>query len=618
MAILVDCRQDLGDFPHFWQSTGLTPASLLLNADMRQQLVYAGSVPHGGITYVRAHYLLDLVRGDNLAGETPAYDWTVLDRVLDVLTQNSLKPFFELMGNPAGYFTDYHDAGQVWAWRRLVRALVEHCIARYGRHAVHSWYFETWNEPDVWFRQDEAAFCNYYDACRAGLADAGADGATDAGAPRLGGPGTCQDLSSLFKAFLAHCDTGHDYFTGGPVAIDFISVHVKGATASPEDLTPRSQQMIDRETAIVEYIRSHHPRLAAAPFMNNECDPQVGWWDTHTWRSRPYYAALICKGIDQHLRQMVDGLGVNYALLGNDHGFVGGWGNRTLLARFGAIHDVRAQSEHQTQAEDLAEDVTRRRFEMVKKPVFNVMTMLSLLGDRRIAVSGPSDPAGQLGVLATARGSEQVAVLLYHSADAPWESGEAAVELNFAGLPFEAGAHPMLAHYRIDETHGNPFRLWDEMGGPALPTAEQLAALRRHQELELLAEPVPVTPIDGQLALRIDLPMPGVSLILLTAMPAAAPGQVAAPAAERYEGLTDREEILLTWRDPKGTASRNLRTYEVLYAPSPDGPFGRVNEADLLATAFLHVRAPGANGYYCVRAVDYWGRRGAPSPVISA
>ncbi|UCC65669.1 MAG: glycosyl hydrolase, partial [Anaerolineae bacterium] len=117
MDIIVDCHRDIGPLTHFWRSTGFSPASLLLNADMRQAMAYAGSIPHRGLTYVRVHYLLDLVTAGYPGAETSSYDWSALDKALDVLVQNGLKPFFELMGNPSGHFTDFLDEGQVWAWR---------------------------------------------------------------------------------------------------------------------------------------------------------------------------------------------------------------------------------------------------------------------------------------------------------------------------------------------------------------------------------------------------------------------------------------------------------------------------------------------------------------------
>jgi L-iduronidase len=113
----------------------------------------------------------------------------------------------------------------------------------------------------------------------------------------------------LFQAFLAHCDSGRNYFSGATGArLDFISVHEKAAKAHKEDLNPRTRDMVEREAEIIRYIRKQHPRLAQIPFMNNECDPQVGWKDHHTWHARPYYAAWLCRSIGEHLEQLVDNM----------------------------------------------------------------------------------------------------------------------------------------------------------------------------------------------------------------------------------------------------------------------------------------------------------------------
>ena len=609
MKITVDCTGDMGGLDRFWRSTGFSPANLLLDADMRQAMAYVGSIPHGGITYVRVHYLLELVKAGGLGTARPEYDWSALDAALDVLIDNDLRPFFELMGDPSGYFNDFLDDTQLRAWRRLVRDLALHCIERYGRDEVRGWYFETWNEPDIPFwTQSEAAFCNYYDACSEGLNDAD-------GALRLGGLGTCVDLSGMFKTFLDHCDRGRNYFTGEKgVRIDFISVHVKGAPRCEEDLNPDTRSIVDRETRIVEFIRTHHPRLAGLPFINNECDPHTGWWDIHTWRARPYYAAVVCKIINQHLVRIVGGLGCKYALLSNDNGFLGRWGQRTLLARFGGVEDVDlGQTGDRSQRVRFEEDPRRRQFEMLKKPVLNVMALLSLLGDRRCAVSGCEDPFADVGAIATVRGEDEVAVLVYNSRDRIMSSGVERIELRLEGLPFDRSAPVMLAHYRIDEDHGDPFRVWEAMGAPRRPTARQYAQMRDAQELAAVEGPREL-PAGDTLSLDFDLPLPGVSLIFLTVRPAESPGQVEGLRVERYAGLAGKDEVMLLWKD---VGSRALRTYEVLYADAPKGPFGRVNGPDLICTAFLHVRdRPAGQGYYRVRAVDYWGGAGEPSDVI--
>jgi len=628
MEFTIDCTKTFGPLAHFWRSTGFTPANLLLNADMQQAMAYVGAIPRKGIAYVRIHYLLELVLAEGLGTDAPLYDWSRLDTALDVLVRNRLKPIFELMGNVDSYFTDYTDPVQAHAWKRLVRDLALHLIDRCGRDEVRSWRFETWNEPDVHFwKQSIEAFCIYYDACVEGLREAD---------PTLsiGGPGTCRNLSEMLTAFLAHCDTGINYFTGETgVRLDFISVHEKGVRSHKEDLTPDSLGIVEREARIVEYIRAHHPRFAALPFWNDECDPQVGWGDIHTWRARPYYAAFVCKVINQHLVRLADEMGVQYGLLSNDNGFLGTWGHRTFFARFAEFdHIDHGQASGKRDAPRFEEDARRRKFELIKKPVFTVMTLLSLLGEERIVTANavgdrperdagtncgrspdrtatPPDPF-ETGVIATRHGDEQVIVLVYNSRDTITASGVTPVTLRIEGLPFDTA---MLAHYRIAEAHNDPFVVWENFGAPTYPMPEQYAALRAAQEVALLEEPREVAAPGGALTLAFDLPLPGVSLLLLSAKPADPPAQVTGLRAERYKGMTGEQEILLLW---DALDSRALHTYEVLHAPTPEGPFTQINQPEQLDAAFLHV-AESVSGCYRVRAVDYWGRAGQASETLT-
>lgn len=552
MKIFIDCATAKGVLRPLWASTGFTPATLLLTNDMRQQITYLGSIPRTGLRYARIHYLLELVDAAFENDETAGYDWSRLDHGLDLLVRNGLALVFELMGNPNGQFSDFTDDMQLRRWRTLVRDLALHLIERYGADEVERWLFETWNEPDIGFGwshqwpEDETSFCNYYDACVEGLTAAN---------PRLtiGGPGTCRTISSLFQAFLVHCDSGKNYFTGERrVKLDFISVHEKAARAHKEDLNPRTHAMVERETAITGFIRKQHLRFAELPFMNNECDPQVGWKDYHTWHARPYYSAWVCKSVVRHLSRLVDGMGVDYTLLSNDNGFIGEWGNRTLLARFGPANWIEdGQGGHANQHSWAVRDFSTPAFALIKKPAFTAMTLLSLLVDEhgsaeRLAweASGElAQPAGdaKVGLLAT-RTDNAIAVLVYYSRDRITSSGSQPIDLHLGHLPFEQAT---LAHYRIDEDHSDPYRLWEEAGAPDLPEDALLLALRDEQEPVLAEIPGPARIQDGRLEVLFDLPLHGISLLLLQPRPEHPPATVSRLRAERYAGLNGRAEYML-------------------------------------------------------------------------
>jgi hypothetical protein len=195
-------------------------------------------------------------------------------------------------------------------------------------------------------------------------------------------------------------------------------------------------------------------------------------------------------------------------------------------------------------------------------------------------------------------------------------SGIEHISLCLEGLPFEEAT---LVHYRIDEEHGDPFKLWEtpptkERAATLWPSPQLYSAMREHQELELLAAPAEVVPANGSVNLEFDLPLHSVSLILLNVKPASAPQQVTGVACERYESLTQQSEVMVTWT---GLDSRMIQTYEVLCSPEAEGPYQRVNPADLLCSAYLHVvDAASQNLFYKVRAVDYWGRAGMESSPV--
>ena len=206
--------------------------------------------------------------------------------------------------------------------------------------------------------------------------------------------------------------------------------------------------------------------------------------------------------------------------------------------------------------------------------------------------------------------SGQAALLIYHSRDNIPSSGQASITLALHGLPFERA---MLAHYRIDQEHGNPYPLWEAAGAPDLPGPDLLAEMRRAQEDLLLEEPREVDIQHGALNLRFDLPLPGISLVLLTAKPAGAPLKIEKGWVEHYQGLHGVEEFV-RWQ---GLEARSLRSYEVLAADAPQGPYRRINPTDLLSTGYLHTPASPNRVYYRVRAIDNWGRSGPDSDVLS-
>jgi xylan 1,4-beta-xylosidase len=104
--------------------------------------------------------------------------------------------------------------------------------------------------------------------------------------------------------------------------------------------------------------------------------------------------------------------------------------------------------------------------------------------------------------------------MVWHYHDDDVTGPDATVELSVAGLP-PAVRQATLAHYRIDEHHGNAYAAWRRMGSPIAPSRGQYEELQAASQLSLLGEPRTVAAVSGSLSLAFTLPRQAVSLIVI-------------------------------------------------------------------------------------------------------
>lgn len=536
-------------FERFWRATGFSPGELLLTPEMKRTLKLLSGTPAAGVHYLRPHYMLNLITADG----SDSYDFTLFDEAMDVMIHNGFVPCFELMGNPSDSF-DFASEGWEPRWRDLVATIVQRSVDRYGAESVSQWMFESWNEPDsAWWTAGAPAFMRYYDACVAGVEAVSKDFI-------IGGAGTCKTMSPLFRAFVQHLDTGTNFLTGDAPRADFISIHEKGVTQNVEDLQPNTLAIIERELLAINHIREHHPRLAHIPIVNNECDPQVGWWHHHSWRATAYCAAIITKIIDQHQRLHTD-KGVPFDLLFNDNGFMGSWGQRTQYTLIGGRSVAMAQSEHVTDMDKLkAREGDHDNFSLIKKPALTVMELLAQLGQTRFAMPQLTPDTDGPGAIMTRHDDGTWAAVLYNSRDAIRVSGMHRVTLD---LPETDGDWDVLVQ-QLNDIDGTPFSEWEKGGVRSDPNSEQAKELRALNELERLgyptaaelsrmrtmAEPHEVLrkTIGGGVTLDLNLPVPSVTLVIARKA-SASPPPAPEPVVQHTGGVAGPESIV-SWPDP--------------------------------------------------------------------
>ncbi|XP_063051513.1 alpha-L-iduronidase [Engraulis encrasicolus] len=598
--IVVDVQTPLRNLNHFWESTGFCPPlphtkadEYDLSRDQELNLAYIGSVPHHGIQQVRIHWLLELVTAQVVNGKV-SYNFTSLDKMVDQLWRNGLRPGFELMGSVSNFFDDFEDKKQVVEWRNLVHRIAKRYIGKYGLGYVSQWNFETWNEPNNHDFDNVTVsiqgFLNYYDACSEGLR---------AASPKLrfGGPGdSCHSPphSPFCWAMLQHCYNGTNYFTGETgVRLDYIALHKKGGGHS----LPILQQEIDS----MKELLGRFPAFRSKPVYNDEADPLVGWSKPQSWRADATYAAMVVKVIHQHQDLLIadPDNSINYTLLSNDNAFLSyhpyPFTQRTLTVRF------------------QVNNTSPPHVQLLRKPVLTVMGLLALLGEAQVLAQNQvldSSDNNTVGVLASAHSpslpgssdSWQCTVVIYNSNDNSTSSSVDHVQVQIKNIP-PTQPELMYVTYYLDNNVTNPYALWLQMGSPDFPTVEQFRQLRKLED-PVREGPLPL-PRAGGLTLRANLPVPSVLLIHLCAKPSAAPGQV---NGLRFIPIT-KGQVLIVWKD-HCINSKCIKCYEIEFSRD-QSKFQRINLSNTIFTSYAHSpENMQVSGFYRVRAVDYWDRSG--------
>lgn len=160
LQLHINTGQKGTEFVHYWSKCiGAGRANEGLRAAWQRQLKIAHE--ECGFEYIRFHGLLcdDMFVYKEENGR-PVYNWSYIDELYDYIISIGMKPFVEFAFMPealaSGTATQFWWNGNVTPakdneeWAALLKAAVEHWVERYGFDEVITWYFEIWNEPDLW------------------------------------------------------------------------------------------------------------------------------------------------------------------------------------------------------------------------------------------------------------------------------------------------------------------------------------------------------------------------------------------------------------------------------------------------------------------------------------
>ncbi|MGQ9779433.1 MAG: GH39 family glycosyl hydrolase [Bacillota bacterium] len=423
----VDLSAHPRPFPHYWEEcVGSGHATLALREDWRRQLKKCRD--ELGFKRVRFHGLLNDDMGVWTGDEACPYSFFNVDAIFDFLLEIGMKPFVELSFMPEGLAsgkeTIFHYRANVTpprdyeAWRRLIGELARHLLERYGLDEVRRWPFEVWNEPNLpcfWTGGREEYFRLYRTTAEA-LKE------VEAGIP-VGGPATAKN--KWIPEFIAYREE-----TGTP--LDFISTHhYPTDVALGHGLDMEAAMAASKRGILTEMATKARREAGKYPLYYTEWSSSPSSRDPY--HDDPYAAAFIIKTVADN-QGLVDLYSywtfsdIFEEVYFPSLPFHGGFG---LLNLHG-----------------------------IPKPAYHAFRLLHLLGEERLSVTAEGGEETVECLATTGRRGLAVVVYNHQIPRAPIRGETVRLRVRHQ----LRGTHVQLV--RIDEEHGNPKRLWQELGSP--------------------------------------------------------------------------------------------------------------------------------------------------------
>jgi xylan 1,4-beta-xylosidase len=531
VSIQVHAGVSIGPYTPIWNYFGADEPNFLYAPNGRKllgELAALSPVP----VYFRPHNLFTTGNGEgslkwgstNVYTErpdgTPVYDFTLTDRIFDALMAAHVRPLVEIGFMPQALSTHPEpyrhtfpkgDVFTGWTyppkdearWSKLVEAYATHLRERYGSQ-TDSWLWEVWNEPDIgYWHGTPAEYDRLYDLSAAAIRKV-------LPKARVGGPEATgiSDHSEVFlRQFLEHCAHGVNAATGTTGApLDFISYHPKG---KPTFVDGHVVMSVGTQLRAVErgmQVVASYPEWRHTPILLGESDPEgcaACQGSQNGYRNGPLYGASMAEAT---LRTY------------------------ELARQYGVTVEGAVTWAFEFEDQPAFAGFRELATNGIDKPVLNVFRMFGMLGAPGLdnwggwlatessgalplddvvknSVAGPPD----VNAVATRNGRE-VDVLLwnYHDADVP--APPAGIHLTVDGLH---GRTVVAAEFRMDATHSNAYRAWQQMGSPAHPAAEQILQLEKAGALEQSVPDHPIPVRAGVAGIDLEIPRQGVVLVRL-------------------------------------------------------------------------------------------------------
>lgn len=529
-VVRVNLDNEMGPLKPIWAWFGHDEPNYTYMKDGKKllsELAELSPVP----VYVRTHNLL--CTGDGTpalkwgstnaytedANGNPIYNWRIIDSIFDTYMQRGMKPLAQigfmpeaLSTNPTPYQhswkpgVPYQTIISGWAyppkdynkWRDLVYEWVKHCVARYGKGEVESWYWEVWNEPNGYWKGTQEEFFKLYDYAADGLKRALRT--AKIGGPNIAGTSSA-GATNFMTAFIKHCLYDTNYATGKIGSpLQALLFHAKGNPTLKNGVVWMNMAPQLRDIAAGMKMAQSFPETKNLPLIVGESDPEgcaacgMATNPSNAYRNGTMYSSYTAASFARKY-ELAD------------------------LYHANLIGAVSWSFEFENQPwfygfRDLATNG-------VDKPVLNVFRMFGMMQGTRVQSESNrmyslqnildsgvrKDP--DIGVLAS-KLQRSLAMMIWSYHDEDFQEGNEPVEVYLSNLP---AIDITISEYRIDARHSNSYEAWKKMGSPQNPTAAQISALEKAGDLEMISKTDKFKISRGEIRFSISLPRQAVSLL---------------------------------------------------------------------------------------------------------
>ena len=318
-------------------------------------------------------------------------------------------------------------------------------------------------------------------------------------------PGRSEDF---LRQFLEHCAHGTNAATGRTGApLAFISFHPKG---SPKSVDGHVRMDIGHQLRAMDLgmrVVASYPEWKDTPIILGESDPE---------------GCAACKGAQNGYRNgPLYGVSVAEATARADE-----LARRNGVKLQGAVTWA-FEFEDQPVFAGFRELATGGKADgvsyLVDKPVLNVFRMMGMLGGQMLPVmSSGARPVDEIlqesvrevpdvNAIAT-RGERRIDVMLWNYHDDDVVAPAAEIALAVDGVP---AGKVRVQRFVVDAQHSNAYRVWQRMGSPEQPTAQQFVELQRAGRLESV-DVSNVATQAGRAGIDLTLERQGVMLVRLS------------------------------------------------------------------------------------------------------